>query len=102
MLTRQPLRTVSQSAFLELVTFLGLVRSPLLVSRSENISDVVSVIQEWSQTNAGPGGVKLDKAQNALRMAGQQAEGFDIKGVRRKIEADMLAGEKLKSLRSRK
>lgn len=53
------------------------------------------------KANAGSGGNKLERARECLQAAGQRASDDVEKMLKRKVEADILASEKLNTLRNK-
>ena len=92
---------MSHSVFLDMIIFLSAAQthSALLSRHRENIDAALSQLVKWQQTSGAPSS-KLVKARIALDSAGMMAGSGDTKALIASIRADLVATERLKSLRA--
>jgi hypothetical protein len=86
--------------FLDVILFLASLKSPLLASSSENIATCLVSLDDWLQT-VGVSNTKLVKAKQSLTADLATSETSALDRIRSGIRADILASEKLKTLRGR-
>ncbi|OXG10991.1 hypothetical protein C366_06495 [Cryptococcus neoformans Tu401-1] len=94
------LRTVTHSVFLDLLTFLGGIYSPILLRHTESLSVNLAMLVQYQETlGVAPSG-KLQKATQIMEKVGTHSVGgvADRMGMMESLKADLLAMERMKIL----
>lgn len=94
------MRTVTHSVFLDLLTFLGGIYSPILLRHTESLSVNLAMLVQYQETlGMAPSG-KLQKATQIMEKVGTHSVGgvADRMGMMESLKADLLAMERMKIL----
>lgn len=100
-LTRgQALRTVTHSVFLDLLIFLGVIQSPILIRHTESLSVNLAMLVQYQETSGVTSAGKLQKATQIMEKVGTlSVVGVaDRVGIVESLKADLLATERMKVL----
>jgi hypothetical protein len=95
----QPLKSIAHTVFLDTLIYLGTVRSSLLVRHAGSLNHALRVMRRV-QGSVGYGVAKTIRAEAAVRDAGLKGGAVDVGKIKANIRGDLLASERLRSLRA--